>query len=144
MAKQSANVQRGDVYLWQQYDRLDDPDIDAKDKFLIIINAWLPENPLYYLLTTSRLDKLKDSPFQRDLLTIPAGTYAFFKLDTVINVREAGQLTVECELFDQLWDDGQLLHCGCLTSEDMKAIDQLIAESLQVRPELKRHVTAWE
>lgn len=140
-----AVLRRGAVFHWDDFSKLDDPGAAPKGKFLVIINAFLPDDVLYYLLTTSQVTELLRGPFRDDVVTFEPGSYDFFNRETAVNVGTAGgQATiVESAVFRGMYYDGEVEYVGRLTDSDMARIDQAIAKSLRVLKELKRLITAW-
>lgn len=137
-----ACLRRGSVFHWNEYDKLDDPSADRKGKFIVVINAFLPGDSLYYLLTTSQVEQLLDSPFRADAVVFEAGAYPFFKKRTAVNVGTAG-LTIPADDFRGMYYDGQIEYVGQMCEPDVKRIDTAISRSVRVQKALKRFITAW-
>ena len=138
-------LQRGAVFLWHRYDRLDDPSVAAKPTFIVLLNAFLPDDadPLYYVLTTSKVEKALASPLRGDRLYIVKGTYVCFASDTVIDVSAAGDYHVGLDAFRALYDRSQVKLVGQLTEVHVRELDRLIVESRTVSRDMKRFITAW-
>lgn len=139
-----ACLRRGAVFLWRDYDKLDDPNVRAKAKFIVLVNAFLPDENLYYLLTTSQVDRLKKGPFIADVVVIPAGTYEFFPIDTAINVASiANTPPIEASLFREMYYDREIVFVGALSSADIGRLDAATNASVRVPKDMKRFITAW-
>lgn len=139
-----ACLRRGSVFLWHRYDQLDDPNIGQKAKYLIIINAFLPDNALYYLLTTSKIEDLARVAFGGDIVVIQKGSYEFFSVDTAVNVGTAAdRAPVELDVFRGMYYDREIKYTGQLSDADLRRIDDAISSSVRVPKELKRFITAW-
>lgn len=139
-----ACLRRGAVFLWHRYGQLDDPALFQKAKYLIIINAFLPDDALYYLLTTSQVEKLAGVAFGGDVVVIRQGSYEFFGADTAVNVGTAADREpVDAQDFRGMYYDGEISYVGQLSDEDIRRIDAAISSSVRVPKELKRFITAW-
>jgi hypothetical protein len=132
------------VFLWHSYQQLDDPAVSEKAKFAILLNAFLPDDPLYYLLTTSQVQKLQTGPFAQDTVTFPAGCYSFFSKETAVNVGSlATTKPLPADDFELLFDAGELKYLGRLSDADLARVDTATAKSLRIPREIKRFVTPW-
>lgn len=138
-------LQRGAVFAWHRYDRLDDPNVAAKTKFIILINAFLPHDPdpLFYILTTSNPQKPERSPYPEDCIRVPEGTCEFFDKETYIDVSYAGTYALSLAEFRAMYRTGQVERLGELTEDWVRKIDRRIVDSRAVPPNMKRKVTAW-
>lgn len=139
-----ACLRRGAVFIWHTCDVLNDPKVPRKAKYLIIINAFLPDDSLYYLLTTSRVEKLLKGPFAADAVVFPADAYGFFDRETAVNVGTAAtNAPLDSKAFRGMYYDGEIGYVGDLTAEDMTRIDSTIKASVRVPRALQRTITAW-
>jgi hypothetical protein len=135
-------MRRGAVFVWRDYTFSNDPAAPPKAKYVILVNAFLPdEDVLYYVLTTSKTEKLLRSPFANDVVVFRAGSYEFFGKETAVNVGTVAETPTR--VFRGLYYDGDISYVGCLSDSDMARIDEAISASLRVPRELKRSITPW-
>lgn len=134
---------RGAVFLWTSYAALDDPTLQGqtKPKYIVMLSASALDDPLFYMLTTSHKPKHVDHPFPNDLFHISAGTYGFLPVDTLIDAGEAGALEVGRDEFTALYDSGEVLYKGGLSSADVTALVAKIVASARVRRRFKQMLT---
>jgi len=124
----SVVLQRGVIFLFTKYAKLNDPALSGqtKPKFGIILSTAAEDDPLLYVLATS--DKLnKAAAYPHNFYKIAAGSYACFDVDTFIDVSEAGRLDIPQAAFEELYSGtGEVVYKGILTDSDrdgmMKAI----------------------
>jgi len=136
-------LRRGVVFLWREYSLLDDPALSgqAKAKFVVILSASPLDDPLIYVLTTSAKPRHEHHPRPQDLFRIPVGSYAFFPVDTLVDVGTAGDLEYERDAFKGLFERGDVTYVGALTDNDMSALMAAIVDCAKVRGRVKRMLT---
>jgi hypothetical protein len=62
--------------------------VDVRDKFAVILNVTLPEDPILCALFTSQTGTYTGTTlYDRDIIRIAVGTYPFFTKDTVLSFR---------------------------------------------------------
>lgn len=132
-------VRRGAVLLWRAYEKLDDPRFagQTKPKFLVVLTESPLDDPIIYILTTSKSPTARH-PWPADLLTIPSGAYAFFPLETSMDAGTAGQTDVGTAELRALYDGGSVLYQGSLTTEDVGGL----MEKIRLSPRVSRRVKA--
>lgn len=119
-------LRRGSVFLFHQYDQLDDPALAGrtKPKFVVVLSNSAADDPLVYLLATSEKPKHAGLPF---MFRIKAGTYPFFPVDTLLPIATAGDAEIDREKFHALYERGAIAYMGRLgeahVQEILMAID---------------------
>lgn len=133
-------LRRGAVFRWIKYTQLDDPKLagKSKSKYIVMLSASALDDPFFYILTTSEKPKHASHPFPADLLTIPAGSYPFLSLPTLIDVGEAGQLDIEQAAFIALYESGQVAYLGNLSHTDVAGLVGKILSSRRVSGRFKQ------
>lgn len=133
-------LRRGVVFLWKEYSLLDDAALSGqtKAKFIVILSASPLDDPLIYVLTTSAKEKHAHHPRQQDLFRIQGGAYAFFPVDTLIDVGTAGDLEFECAAFRRLYELGDVTYVGALSDNDTAALMAGIVNCARVRRRVKQ------
>lgn len=136
----AAVLRRGAVFLWHQYDRLDDPNLagQTKAKFIVILSRSPLDDPLLYVLTTSEKPRHEVHPYPADLVRIPAGEYPFFPLATVLDASEAGELELERDELVALYNSDAVRHVGSLRDEHVAALMERIAACWRVSRRVKQ------
>lgn len=112
---------RGAVFLWHRYPALDDPALagETKPKFLVVLNNSPADDPIVFLLATSEKPKHATKPF---LFRLPAGSYDFFSLTTLLPIATAGQTDIDRDSFVALYDSNEIKCVGCLSEADAAQI----------------------
>lgn len=102
-----------------------------RNKFAVLLNWTVPDDPAYFAFTTSKLDHYnKTSAYDRDIIRVPIGTYPFFTKDTIINFRELHEVP-----FDELrkqYTDGRLKIVGPLLKVHEDHANRILTESLVI------------
>lgn len=135
-----AVLRRGVVFLWTAYGQLDDPALQGqtKPKYVVMLSGSALDDPLVYILTTSEKARHAEHPFPKDLVLIPAGTYAFFPVNTLIDAGEAGQLEVGRDEFVALYSNGAVVYQGALSDADTAALVAKIMACVRVSRRFKQ------
>lgn len=122
-------LRRGVIFLWPQYGKLDDPALagQTKAKFIVVLSGSPKDDPLVYILTTSEKPKHAAHPFPVDFQHLPAGSYDFLPVDTLIDVGDAGELEVGREEFIALYECDAVVYKGALSDAHL---DELVGKIL--------------
>lgn len=133
-------VRRGVILLWRRYAELDDPSLEgqSKAKFLIVLSSSPHDDPIVYILTTSRKAKHAKHPTPNDLFCLPAGTYSCFSTETLVDAGTAGERAVGLKELEALYVSGEVIYKGCLTDDHCAELMQKIASSARATRRVKR------
>jgi len=136
-------LKRGAIFIWHKYEKLDDPALagQTKAKFAVILSGSSLDDPLIFLLTTSEKPKHLQAKFPEDLFNVAAGTYNFFQQNTIIDVSAAGELDVDRDAFETLYDDGEVAYKGALSEADVEKLVHKIVACPRVNRKFKRLLT---
>jgi hypothetical protein len=104
----------------------------VKQKYCVVLNARLPDDPIFYAHSTTRLRTYESGEWDVDILRIPAGSYSFFSEETVLNLRSIKNKRV-AEL-RTLMDRRQLFVCGDLSEAHMRELNTKIRCSSLLSP----------
>jgi len=136
-------LRRGVIFLWTRYDKLDDPALagQTKPKFIVILSGSPRDDPLVYILTTSEKSKHAEHPFPADLQHLPAASYDFLPVDTLIDVGDAGQLEIGRDEFVALYESDAVVYKGVLDASHLAELMAKILASARVARRFKRILT---
>ncbi|HVL66344.1 MAG TPA: hypothetical protein VM364_03680 [Vicinamibacterales bacterium] len=133
-------LKRGVVFLYPRFPALADPVLagQTKPKYLVVLSASPMDDPVLYLLTTSRKPRHLTAALAPDFMHIPAGKYMFFPKETIINVAEAGDFSFDRDSLRELYDSGEIVYQGALDGEDVATLLGMIQKSMRVAGWVKR------
>lgn len=125
-----------------KFDRtyLSDPKIEARHKFVIVLNSPQSDDPVLFVFTTSQVERFAD--FDGDIVTIPAGLYGCFPLDTALDCREVHEISIE-RLKDRCHSD-ELTFEGQLSKEDLETVLETVQKSRLISRRQKRRILGRE
>ncbi len=133
-------LRRGVVFLWPQYAELNDPALAGrtKPKYIVILSGSPLDDPIVYILTTSEKAKHSGHPHPGDLLHLPAGTYDFFALDTVIDAGTAGEREIDRDALVALYESDAVVYQGTLGEAHCAELLVKVAASRRVSRRCKQ------
>ena len=133
-------LRRGVVFLWLDYDELDDPALagKSKPKFIVILSNSAQDDPLIYILTTSEKAKHQHHPCPADLVHIAPGSYDFLAVETLIDAGTAGEREVGRDEFVALYNQGSVVYQGVLNDAHINDLIEKIIASRRVSLRLKQ------
>jgi len=136
-------LRRGVVFLWHRFSELDDPSLEGhtKAKFIVVLSSNAADDPFFFVLTTSLKAKHQNVVHPEDFLHIPAGSYDFFQLDTLINVAEAGQFEIGRAEFMGLYESDEVTYKGRLSDDHTALLVSMIARCPRVSNRFKAMLT---
>src|SRR5688572_3976056 len=76
-------------------DDLNDPTVEYRYKFAVVVSLELDGDELLYSLTTSKTGPFERPPWSAQVLRFPAGSYVFFDKDTILDLRSVKVAHVE-------------------------------------------------
>ena len=122
---------------------LDDPDVDSRSKFVIVLSALLPDEQVWFVMCTSKTQHFDANPrFVNDVLRWPAGEYQWCRTAvTLVDCTSVHHLPWD-KLRD-LFDRGQLMFVGDIRPDHLSQIDQITKASNYLSPEEKRWIVPW-
>jgi len=122
------NVLRGSIlrFWW---------DAAGKHKFGIVLNASWPESGALLVITTSKLAFYDRVDLSGDIVRIAAGAYPCFPKDTIINLRELIEVTI-----DDLVARGDFEIAASLSAEHLAEIDGKVQASALISRKLKHRI----
>lgn len=57
---------------------LDDPELTTREKFVVILNHLCPDDPIYFVMATSKLDRFKSViHLANEIVTLDPARYSF-------------------------------------------------------------------
>lgn len=135
----SVVLQRGVIFLFTKYDKLDDPSLSGqtKAKFGIILSASAKDDPILYLLGTSDKQN-KAASYPENYYKVAAGSCGCFSVDTFIDVSAAGRLDIPSESFAELYETGMVVYKGRLSESDLKGMMKALFDCPTVDRRYKR------
>jgi hypothetical protein len=133
-------LKRGVVFLYPRFPHLADPSLagQTKPKYLVIVSSSPLDDPILYLLTTSRKPQHASSAFRDDFVSVAAGKYPFLPQETIINCAEAGVLVFDRGDLEALYRAGELVYQGVLQEDDVRALMAAIQGSRRVPNRIKQ------
>lgn len=136
-----------DWYFQQHYKRAstlrfymecDDPAVDFKYKFAILLNLDTTEPDALLALTTSNLKPYASGFLENDIVRIPGGKYPCFPKETIISLRE---IRIEPVIkLRTLCEQKQMTFEGVLDATDMTEVDSKLAASRLIEKHLKKRI----
>lgn len=122
---------------------LDDPHIDQRSKYVIVVSALLPDENVWFIICTSKTDHFDKNPkFANDILRWAPGEYPWCTSPvTVVNCTTVDKLPAA--KLKQLYANGQLAFAGDLRPAHLAKIDAIMKASIFLSPEDKRWVVPW-
>jgi hypothetical protein len=137
-----------DLYFQQHYKRgailrfymeCDDPEVDFKYKFGILLNLDVTEPDALLAITTSNLKPFASGFLENDIVRIPGGQYpCFSKKETIINLREIR--TEPVTKLRTLCQQKQMTFEGDLDPSDMIEVDVKLGASRLIEKYLKKRI----
>jgi len=137
-----------DLYFQQRYKRgailrfymeCDDPEVDFKYKFGILLNLDVTEPDALLAITTSNLKPFASGFLENDIVRIPGGRYPWFpKKETIINLREIR--TEPVTKLRTLCQQKQMTFEGDLDPSDMIEVDVKLGTSRLIEKHLKKRI----
>ena len=122
---------------------LDDPDIDLRSKYVIVVSALLPDEDVWFIICTSKPGHFDHNPkFANDIPRWVPGEYPW---------RKAAVTVVDCTTVHNLptaklkerYANAQLAFAGDLRPAHLEKIDAIMKASIFLSPEDKRWVVPW-
>jgi hypothetical protein len=137
-----------DLYFEQHYKRgsvlrfymeCDDPNVDFKYKFGILLNLNTAEPEAFLAITTSNLKAYASGFLENDIVRVPGGKYRCFpKQETIINLRE---IRIEAvSRLRTLCEQKQMTFEGALDASDMIEVDAKLVASRLIERQLKKRI----
>jgi hypothetical protein len=122
---------------------LDDPDIDSRSKFVVVVSALLPDEQVWFVMCTSKTAHFDANPrFASDVLRWAPGEYPWCRTPvTLVDCTQAYH--VPWEKLRELFDTGRLAFVGDTRPDHLSQIDQITRASRFLSPEEKRWIVPW-
>ena len=137
-------LQRGAVLrLTLDQTTLDDPDVEKRAKYAIVLSAFLPDDHVWFVLCTSKTDHFDKNPhLKSEILRWVPGEYGWCSAAvTVVDCCTAYSLPLA--KLRQLHIEGKLAFMGGIRPAHLAAIDQITKNSRLLSPEQKRWIVPW-
>ena len=140
-----ARVHRGAVLrLTLDASTLNDPDIDKRSKYAIVLSALLPDEHVWFALCTSKTDYFDKNPqLRNDVLRWVPGEYGWCRA-TVTVVDCTTVYSLPTAKLRQLFDAGQLAFAGDIRPAHLARIDAITKASRLLSPDQKRWIVPWD
>jgi|SRR5690349_8630563 len=140
----SARIHRGTVLrLTLDASTLEDPDIDTRSKYVVVLSALLPDEQVWFAICTSKEEHFNNHPhLQTEILRWVAGEYAWCRAPVTI-VDCSKVYSIPMEKLERLYLDGRLAFAGGIRPKHLQAIDAITKKSRFLSPEDKRWVVPW-
>lgn len=123
-------------------DTLDDPLITSREKFVVILNAFCPDDPIYFVMATSKVGRFKsDRKFAAESVELDRRHYPFLNRPTVLDFTGVKALL----LIDltNLYSTGLASIAGQLTASDLSRCDAVIRASRYIEPRVVSLILPW-
>ncbi len=122
---------------------LDDPAVEARSKYLVIVNGLPLDDTAWFILTTSNPKHFDDNPrFENDIVRIAAGAYPWCTQPvTVLDCTTVYSKSVAA--LRELYKQGKATFEGQLTIEHLAAVDRILRGSVLIMKEHKRWIVPW-
>jgi len=131
------NFRRGAVLRFSM--ECDDPNRKLRDKFGVVLNRDDQNDPDCFLaITTSQLAHYQSGRFENDIVRVAVGTYAYFKVETIINLREVKVQSKEN--LKRLSGEQRMSFEGNLNQAHMLEIDRKIQASILIELGKKKKI----
>ncbi len=123
---------------------LDDPALDTRSKYVIVLSALLPDEHVWFVMCTSKTQHFDNNrQFERDILRWVAGEYAWCRATTtIVDCTKAFRLP--STRMRELHAAGQLEFCGDIRPNHLAKIDGITKASRFLSPEEKRWIVPWD
>lgn len=119
---------------------LDDPTITTHGKFIVILNYYCPDDPLYFAMATSNVARFSaGGRWASESVALDPANYAFLNRPTVLDFTSLKAMP----LIDltTLHSKGLASIVGTLRAEDMALCDEVIRTSRYVEPRVLPLIT---
>ena len=122
---------------------LDDPGIDERSKYVVVVSALLPDDDVWFVMCMSKSDHFdKNTQFANEVLRWVPGAYAWCTAaPTIVDCTKAHKLPTS-KLRD-LYQNGQLKFMGDIRPAHLARIDDITKTSNCLSPEEKRWIVPW-
>jgi hypothetical protein len=112
---------------------LDDPDITSREKFVVVLNALCPDDPIYFAMATSNVDRFKKAiHLASEIVNLDPKRYAFLNRPTALDLTSIKRIPL-ADLVN-LWNRGLAENKGSLHSDDLARCDEVIRRSRFIEP----------
>jgi hypothetical protein len=126
---------QGTVFRFRCED-LNDPLLEYRYKFAAVVSLAVDGDEVLYSLTTSKIDPFAHLPWSAQVLRVPAGSYAFFPKETIIDLRSVKVARMERLL--ELPTPSEFEIVGELSTADRAAAVEIIRNSPTVERRFKK------
>src|SRR5262249_3738287 len=116
----------------------DDPQVEEKPKYGIILNLDSKDEEALLAITTSQIDFYDNRRFEDEILRVSPGSYSCFTEETVISLRVIRPEPVA--RLKTLAASGTLTFHGQLSDDDMAIIEQKIIRSRVIERGYKKKI----
>lgn len=119
---------------------LDDPAIATRGKFLVILNYYCPDDPLYFVMATSNIGRFSTGGrWASEAVALDPLHYPFLTRPTTLDFTSVKAIS----LIDltALNSKGLARIVGVLRAEDLKACDEVIRNSRYIEPRVLPLIT---
>lgn len=114
---------------------LDDPDITSREKFLVVLNHLCPDDPIYFVMATSNIERFKKAPYlAREIVELEPSRYPFLNRPTALDLTSIKRIAL-ADLV-ALWSRGMAEIKGPLQDDDLVRCDDVIRRSRFIEPRI--------
>lgn len=114
---------------------LDDPDISSREKFVVVLNHLCPDDPIYFVMATSRIERFKKAAhLARETVELDPSRYAFLNRPTTLDLTSIKRIALAD--LAALWTKGTAEIKGSLHDDDLTRCDEVIRGSRFIEPRI--------
>lgn len=114
---------------------LDDPEITTREKFVVVLNHLCPDDPIYFVMATSNLDRFKTViHLANEVVALDPARYGFLNRPTALDFTSIKRMALGD--ISSLHAKGLAHVAGQLEADDLTRCDEVIRRSRFIEPRI--------
>lgn len=114
---------------------LDDPDLTTREKFVVVLNQLCPDDPIYFVMATSKLDRFTTViHLAHEIVTLDPARYSFLNRPTALDFTSVKRMALGD--MASLHAKGLTHVVGQLIADDLERCDEVIRRSRFIEPRI--------
>jgi hypothetical protein len=114
---------------------LDDPAITTREKFVVVLNHLCPDDPLYFVMATSKFERFKRVPhLANEIVVLDPARYACLSRPTALDLTSIKHLPLAVVVASHA--RGLVEVVGRLERDDLMRCDDVIRRSRFIEPRI--------
>lgn len=114
---------------------LDDPELTTREKFVVILNHLCPDDPIYFVMAPSKLDRFKSViHLANEIVTLDPARYVFLNRPTALDFTSVKRMALGD--MGTLYAKGLTHVAGQLEVDDLARCDEGIRRSRFIEPRI--------